>query len=921
MAVRNGIEQSVQWVRAAVVAFVVGHMLPAPVAAQNGAAQNGEVEKEVEKLAAQLALPGPDGKDAREQAIERLLMMPRGAAHEVLQASLVAAVDNEGLRLAICLSLQKHFLLAASAQLGGASGLERQRILAGYAAALASYWRENGSAREPIAEPVRAAARGALQRVPPRELDAAMRTVLATAGPEQQVDVLRCLADMQQTMFAATIAEHLDSADAAVRDGARAALQLLTCHEQPIRDRAEFAAWQATFGTWRYVDLVERAARLGARPLARAQEDLARLRVDAARDVVGALVARTPGIDWAAVQARVIVDDPKVMDACLELLRQALPAVAVDDVAPPRQAFCRALLERHRQVAADQLRRRALLVEVAAYLARPEETELATEIAKLLALQLDAAEPEGRLAALRGLRRFPSAELRARLVAMAKDLLVTEPVHRELLVAILATLTSRTAPRWTAPLPTDLDRTAWLDLLRAFCRSDETLELREPALAMAQMLDSSGRRVPEVFAVLTELVQAPELAPKLRLTAAIHLQGWRAETTFAEQWVLVEIALLRDPVSELRQQAAEALAGLTESVHERRSDWLGAAILELRERMLVENDAQVLRSFVECLQQIGREPAMPALAIGALRHVLHELGEPVPQESQFRLEPLLSALATIAADPHADRGQWLAACPLLFVHGRRQGLRLILQSHAAIELAKDVVSTETGLAERARLGLQFVIQAATLKPARESWTATAELQREARDVRTAFGALDNLTEAERPDEPRHRLLRLEVDLAAGKPQDVVNRATAWLAAAAPRGAMTDAHYDRIRLLAAEAQLALGRPDAARRLIDERTSEALTDAASLELEARIARALVPTDLGAAVELLGRVYRRTAVDDPAFRARLVEWTQLRLRFEPAQRAEILRDAEQHAALFLARDCPPELREAFQQLRTSR
>src|SRR5436190_3409895 len=100
----------------------------------------------------------------------------------------------------------------------------------------------------------------------------------------------------------------------------------------------------------RYLDILELRARAGTAPLIAAKEKLAQERVERAREVVRAHVSRTPGIDWAAVQAKVIVEDPKVLDACLEVLQQTLPnAPLTDDSAPARQEFCRALLQRFRQ--------------------------------------------------------------------------------------------------------------------------------------------------------------------------------------------------------------------------------------------------------------------------------------------------------------------------------------------------------------------------------------------------------------------------------------------------------------------------------------------------------------------------------------------------------------------------------------------
>jgi hypothetical protein len=335
-----------------------------------------------------------------------------------------------------------------------------------------------------------------------------------------------------------------------------------------------------------------------------------------------------------------------------------------------------------------------------------------------------------------------------------------------------------------------------------------------------------------------------------------------------------------------------------------------------------EPEIVVLRSLVECLQVLGCEPGMPERAIGALRLVLTNLGSPVAAEHQFRLEPLLSALATVAAHARADRGQWLAACDFLAANKRRQSLRLILQNHAAIDLAKDVAAIDVGVAKRARDAMRFLLETAVMKPPREAWTGTEDLQREARDVRTAFLAFDAIEEAQRPDSAALRLLRLEVDLVAGKAQEVVQRAASWLEnGIGGRVTFDGDDKNRIRVLAAEAQLQLGRGDAARKLLEERTGEPDGDSSALDLEGRVARAIAGSDLATAVEWLGRVVQRTPVEDAAFRARLVEWLQLRLRLDPATRDAVLRDAAQHAPLFQGTECPADLRAAFEQLRTQK
>lgn len=889
---------------------------------------------DLERLRAMLQRSGPDGKEERESAVARLMVMSRPEAHRLLHEQLLRKEDPDGLRATILEGLQRHLLGNPPAQFGGAADATRLQILTGYLGACAPFWRGPGTGvGDTEGDALRAAARIALQRVPARDLDGAARRLLLAGEPKDRVDVLHCLADMQQTVFAKTIAEQLDAADETVRDGAQHALQQLVYPDQPIRSTAEFDAWHARFGSWRYIDLVERAARLGPRPVDRLRQELTQLRVETAREVVTALVVRTPSIDWAAVQARTVVEERAVLDACLDALQAALPdTLPPEDNPAPRQAFCRALLARFQQVPNESRpelqRRRVLLLGVAASLARPEETELANEVVALLLAQLDGDTVSAQVGALRGLRRFPSAETRALLVQRAKQLLAAEPPAKEQLQAILDALASRTAPRWVAPSADSPDKADWLALVDACCRSAPELELRARALLLAQTLDAQDARVPEVFGLLLALVRDPALETKYRSTCLIYLQAWRSDDALGDRWVAALQALLEDPATELRAQAAESLTHLPESNDARRGEWFASTIAVLRDRLLAEPDARVLRGLAECVGACGREPKMPEKAIGALRYVLDRLGQPVPAEQQFRLDPLLQALATIAADPRADRGQWLAACAPLLANGKRQSLRLILQNQAAVDLAKDVTNADGGTAERARRALRLIIETAVLKPPREAWTSAESLQREARDVRTAFAALDALEPAQRLDQPAHRLLRLDVELAGGKYQEVVQRATAWLTGGAGNGnggaeppAGSADWLDRVRLLAAEAQLALSRPDAALKLLEERNTDAAADPAALDLLSRIATALAASTPPRAVELFERAMRATAPEDPAFRRRLLDWLQQRLRVDPDSRVAVARDADRHAALFEAPDCPPELRELFEQMRAAR
>ncbi|MBM4060422.1 MAG: hypothetical protein FJ265_04895 [Planctomycetes bacterium] len=888
-------------------------------------AQTQDPEAEIERLRAQLGLPGADGRDARETAIVRLLAMPQPAAHRVLQQHLLRTEDVDLVVPAILAGLQQQLCGLPGSQFGGASADLRRELLVGYLGACARFWPADGSDLELVPGSAAAAARGALQRANARELADALAVLLHPADAATKARLLRCVADLQQLFLAPPIADYLEDADTVVRTAARRSLRLLTLHDEEFASRAQFAAWYERHRDVRYVDLAERAARDAERRAERAREEQERLRIDAAREFVRAHTSRRPGVDWAAIQGRTLVDDPTVLDACLELLQQSLAAgLPPDDSPVPRQGFSRALLQRWRTVAPEQRRRRAALLEVAALTARAEDAELATELTALLQAQLDAGTPDEQISALRGLRRFPTVDSRARIVRFAQQQLARGSEARPVLEAALATLSAGSAPRWCAPAENDPDKADWLALVRDLCGDPAWSDLRRVALQLAITLDARDQRVTDVFGMLLAFAKDRALDREFRSACLIQLQGWRDQSSLAEVWLAGMCQLLDDPAPEVRQAAAESLARLVEIVDSRRASWIATAIVAVRDHLGREPNPAVLRALVDTLQVCGREPQMPERAIGALNMVIAELGFPVPAEHQFRVDPLLAALTAVAGDPRADRGQWLGACRNLHQFEKRQSLRLVLQNHAAVDLGKDVGSGESSVAERAREAMTWLIRTALLKSAREPWNGSDDLLREARDVIVAFAALDPLDEAQRLDGPEHRILRLEVELAGGRFQEVVLRSGNWLgngAAPAPgaavRAPLRAEQKDRMRCLAAEAQLGLGKAELAARLLGERDPELPPDPRALDLEGRVARALAAADPGGAVRMLDKVRRATPPEDPSFRSRLLDWGQAALRHDPGGRKSTVAELERYRPLFEAQDCPPELRAQFLQL----
>ena len=240
--------------------------LAASVPAAVGSDQQ-DTEADLERLRGMLDESGPEGKAKRVSAVQQLLALPKREAHRLLHERLLRSKDPDGLRLTILESLGVHLLGNRATQFGGADETLRRVILTGYLDACAPLWRDAPDVEDVAGQPIRVAAREALRRVPVRELDAAARTLMGRNQPADRVLVLRCLADMQQTLLAKTIADQLDSPEDVVRFGAQDALQLLTYASKPIRSKADFEAWFASYGEMPYVDLVELAARILLRAL------------------------------------------------------------------------------------------------------------------------------------------------------------------------------------------------------------------------------------------------------------------------------------------------------------------------------------------------------------------------------------------------------------------------------------------------------------------------------------------------------------------------------------------------------------------------------------------------------------------------------------------------------------------------------
>ncbi|HLQ36855.1 MAG TPA: hypothetical protein VK348_03575 [Planctomycetota bacterium] len=908
-----------------VLLLAVGGGLSATTVVRQEPRPQVQGDGEFERWGAGLLRSGPEAAEARTAAIDNLLGCTEPRAQAMLQERLRAEDDRDGVRSEILSALARHLRNEADKVFGGGDDNAGPRAAAvlGWTPVLCNFWRDEAAADSGPGK-LRELARTCITRLPAKELEAALRARMAATGDAgERLAMLRAAADAQNLFFVPFLADFLAAGDPAVGAGARSALATLTFVAGGFASRADALAWWQRNGNRRYVDLAEAAARQAPAGVARLHEQLEERLRNAFGDLVAAQVAERQAVDWTRVQQLVLADDPPGTSvACLKRLVELLAdGVPGPDQPLQRLQFHRALLAELRAAARAEFERRALLLEVAASLLRGSDADAGKEMEQMLLQQLGEGPPLLTAAALRALGRFPSPTTRAAIVRCAHAALSTsDPEARPLLAAALRALGRRGEPPCRAPLPTDADRAAWIDLLKAVFARDDLPQLRRDALALAVLPDADGERVLEAFDLLAAIAGDPAHGSELRTSYLIQLKNFTPKPGPADAFVSLLLRLLGDGEREIRLFAAEALTRLPDLGDAPRRAWLQRILETLHVRLRSETDASVLQSLLACLIATASPPGTVDKTITPLLTVIEEIGRPVPAADQFRTEPLLQALATLAAVPTATPGLWLNAGKHLLYYEKRRSLRLVLESQQAVRLAKDVKSSDGTLADCARRAMHLLLDTAGLKPQKESW---AELRDEANEVSSAFLALEEAGEV--IDEPKLWLLRLAALNGLGQSQAGFYQKAANFAAKL----MTDngqlswapAEKDSSRLLAAEAELGLGHLDQAGQLLSGCDPPRLAADAALLLQERLGKSLLDgsdSDVRKALSWLEQVLQKTAADDPRFRARLLLTARARVKADPKQRSQVLSLLDEKAALFDAPECPADVHEQFARLR---
>ena len=249
-------------------------------------------------------------------------------------------------------------------------------------------------------------------------------------------------------------------------------------------------------------------------------------------------------------------------------------------------------------------------------------------------------------------------------------------------------------------------------------------------------------------------------------------------------------------------------------------------------------------------------------------------------------------------------------------------LRHVLVSHNAVQLSKDVRSTDTSLSSRARSAMRYLLLAALQKPENDAWDSTEELRREAMDVRIAFDALPpSASLPESIESPAFRLMRVQALLATSGYAEAIVLCRAWLEEHDPKDwePLSPFQQETVRYALADAFARSGKLNEAVQALLKAPQGPVPDPRLVGVSERIGRAYLASDAGRAVEWLTVSVRGTKEEDPQLRARLVALWEARIAQSPQDRAAVLAEIERRNGLFESADCPEELKLAVQRLRS--
>lgn len=865
--------------------------------------QGGGDEERIARLREKLGQPGPGAaQKARQDAVNELLSMKHAAAHAVLVEALRRKDGPSGLREFVMARLAERLANSLDPVFGAKNpDVEgRAKLLAGYLPVLARLAvGEAAIAGEgEAAAELRRGARECLLAMAGLVRLRAFSQVLRADGAEGKEALVRAAGMCRDLGLVPLLGEYLEHPT--LGDDARAALQRLTLHPNGFASKEELREWLESHRSETYQDLLEAAAW-------RAQERQAELRAERDRSVrryvlelIESWVDREP-VRWKEIQRLVTAGDPPgILEASLDRLRELLARrESPGGESAERLAFWNELNGR---LAKARGRTRALLLEVSAYLVAPGDAEARKAVHQALLGALEDQDPAVRLAAVRGLARFPgpasmTAVLRAAQAARAKR-------DRALLAAALETLQAK---GWSAPGPEGPALAIWAQVLRDVLTDGELdRSLRQNVLRVLDRRDAAGKRVGQALDLLLAFVGDPSQDAVLRDAALEQLANYTdADVARADRYVEQLAARLSDPDKSVRMRAATLIARIPATpIKERVEAWTVALLHAAAERLLLEPEEAVVKALVESLKQIAATGSRPETVMARFFGVVEKLAEiPAGKRAAWRQRLVVDGLTILASTKGVAPIAWVRAGEVLLSLGERDAVRRILtrQDPGAVEVdPKDPKTVE--VAKRAQ---RLVLSTALRKPADRSWT---ELADEARQVVAAADGLERLEAL--PEDPATAVLRLEALAALGRHDRVV----ALAAALAERAPAAKEEIGRASLLAAASELARDRLDEARTWLGRVVVNGNL-AAVLDLQERLAaRYLAKGQPAVAAEILGQVVERTAAGSPVHLRRVLLLAKSRLQAEPDAREAVRKLLESHAGAFRSDATPAQLRKEF-------
>ncbi len=896
---------------ALVVGTAVGmadEIAPCWAGGQNGQ-QNGQGEgDEIAKLREALRQPGSEGRRGREMAVNQLLSMKDAAAHDLLCESLSRGGDEDGLSLFILTALGSRFGNSFDGVFGtkNTDAAGRAALIGQYVGAIlgpVEDWTKDGEGR------LRVHARHCLLALSTADRVPAFETILQGDDAPLRVQAIAAAARCRDLNLAQLLADFIEHP--VLAEHVRSALLGLTFRN--FTSKQEFADWFEK-NEWTYLDLLENANRSGQKALAAEQTARNRAQMELTLLLLDALVERDP-VDWERVREQLLkTDPPGILGSGLARLRDLLAAKEkTSGVAADRLKLLADLSKRLENPSSAT--EHASLLEVSAYLVAPGETEQLALVHERLLAALGAKEgthAEGlKLAALRGLSRFPSAE-----GSRAAVLGVLQAAHSarnlDTLKEALAVLHAK---NWAAPAAGVPERNLWVpQLSRILFDTDLDRAYRQEALRVLNLGDDQKKRVPEVFDALLLLVRKDGQDSVLRMAALSQLAGFTVgDEERADQYVAELAQRLSDPDTGVRGRAAKLIDALPASGNAAKLEtWQLQILNQVKPRLVVEPDENVLRELVASVKRLADKMGKPENAVVRVAIAVEEFAALPPEKraEAFRREALVDGLTVLASKQGVQPMLWVRAGEALHRLGDRQNLRRILARHKPSALKAPAVDPE--IVNRAML---LVLHTAALAGPLD-WAKNAE------EAGQALAAFDRLVAAKAlPAEPALSALRIEIHAGRGEHGKLLEVIAGLSADGGETLSLPMAR--RVAFLKAQSLLALAKPSEAAVALPGAFANGQTPSAVHELQEAIVRSLIDKkdkkSYAQAVPLLESLVAKTPEDTALHLTRVLLLARAKFDADPVEgRADALKLLDAKRTLFDAKSVSEKAKQGYAALR---